>query len=324
MKTLKFLRFGVVASSLSLAGLTHGQIVYNQNFDVDDTANWTVNKAPATTDVAADFFFDYSSVGIPSAPNSGGTTRGARLQANQSSGVFGGLSVSPTGQSFSGNYELRFDMWLSFNGPAPVGGSGSTQLGGAGIGTSGTSAQWPGGAQDSIWFAATADGNSSSDWRAYSPTAPTSYTAPSGVYAAGTGTSPDARNQSHPYYAGFGNVTAPAAQVALYPQQSGNTLTGSAGWAWHDVSILKIGNTITWSVDGLLLATLNASDDTANTGDNILLMYSDTNTTSSTDPNDVNLLFGLFDNLRVTMVPEPSALALVGLGGLAMMLRRRK
>jgi hypothetical protein len=246
------------------------------------------------------------------------------MQANQSSGIFGGFSVSPTGQSFSGDYRLTFDMWLSFNGPAPAGGSGSTQMGGGGVGTSGTVAQWPGGAQDSIWFAATTDGNSSSDWRAYSPTAATSYTAASGVYAAGTGTSPDARNQSHPYYAGFGNVAAPGAQLALYPQQSGTTLVGSAGWAWHEVSILKLGNTVTWSVDGLLIATVNASDDTATTGDNILLMYSDTNATSSTDPEDVNLLFGLYDNVQVTLVPEPSSLALVGLGALALLLRRRK
>ena len=323
MNTLKFLRFGIVAS-LSFTCVAYSQVVYNQNFDTDDTANWTVNKGPATTDEAHNFFFDYSTVGIPSAPNSGGTTRGVRLQANQSSGVFGGVSVSPTGQSFVGDYELRFDMWLSFNGPAPTGGSGSTQIGGAGIGTAGTTAQWAGGVQDSIWFAATADGNSASDWRAYSPTAGTSYLPGSGVYAAGTGTSPDARNHLHPYYASLGNVTAPPAQLALYPQQTGNTLVGSAGWAWHDVSILKLGNTVTWTVDGLLIATINASDDTANTGDNILLMYSDTNATSSTDPNDVNLLFGLFDNVRVTMVPEPSALALVGLGGLAMLLRRRK
>jgi len=324
MKTLKSLRNAIVGSSVLLASFAQSQVVYNQNFDVDDTANWIVNKGPATTDEAHNFFFDYSTVGIPSAPNSGGTTRGVRLQANQTSGVFGGLSVSPLGQSFVGSYELRFDMWLSFNGPAPAGGSGSTQIGGGGIGTSGTTPQWPGGVQDSIWFAATADGNSSADWRAYSPSAATSYLAPSGVYAAGTGTSPDARNQSHPYYAGFGNVAAPAAQVALYPQQTGNTLTGAAGWAWHDVSILKIGNTVTWTVDGLLLATINASDDTVLTGDNILLMYSDTNATSSTDPEDANLLFGLFDNVRVSLVPEPSTFALVGLGGLALLARRRK
>ena len=42
--------------------------VYTENFDADHTANWTVNKGPATTDEAHDFFFDYSTVGIPSAP----------------------------------------------------------------------------------------------------------------------------------------------------------------------------------------------------------------------------------------------------------------
>lgn len=323
MKTMSLLRNGIVGASLVLAGFAQAQIVYNQNFDVDDTANWTVNKGPNTTDEAHDFFFDYSTVGIPSAPNSGGTTRGVKLQANQSSGVFGGMSVSPIGQSFSGSYKLTFDMWLSYNGPAPVGGSGSTQLGGAGIGTSGTVAQWPGGVQDSIWFAATTDGNSASDWRAYSPSAGTSYAAASGVYAAGTGTSPDARNHTHPYYAGFGGVAAPAAQLTLYPQQSGTTLVGSAGWAWHEVSILKAGGTVTWTVDGLLLATVNASDDTANTGENILLMYSDTNASSSTDVNDVNLLFGLFDNLKVTLVPEPTTLTLV-LGAAILGLARRR
>lgn len=323
MKHLSLQSF-VLLSAAALATPSFGQVVFNQNFDVDDTANWSVNASSVTTDVAANFYFDYSTVGIPAAPNSGGTTRGLRMQANQSSGVFGGLSVSPLGQSFSGDYALTFDMWLSFNGPAPAGGSGSTQLGGGGIGTSGTVAQWPGGAQDGIWFAATTDGNSSADWRAYSPSALTGYTAVTGVYAAGTGTSPDARNQSHPHYAGFGGVAAPGDQLTLFPQQTGNTLVGSAGWAWHEVSVLKSGSTVTWTVDGLLIATVNAADDSVDTGNNILLMYSDTNATSSSDPNDVHLLFGLFDNVKVTLVPEPSSLALVGLGALALLGRRRK
>jgi hypothetical protein len=314
--------FFVTSLSLFVANGALSQILFSENFQVDPTASWTVNKGPVTTDEAHDFFFDYSTIGVPAAPNSGGTTRGLRLQANQSSGVFGGVSVSPTGQSFLGDYELRFDMWLSFNGPAPVGGSGSTQLGGAGIGTSGTVAQWPGGTQDGIWFAATADGNSSSDWRAYSPTAPTRYTDASGVYAAGT--QAGSSNGSDPYYGSFGNVAAPAAQVALFPQQSGNTTVGSAGWAWHDVKILKLGGTVTWTVDGVLIATVNAADDTVATGDNILFMYSDSNATSSTDVNDVNLLFGLFDNVVVTQVPEPSTLAIGLCGALGLLLRARR
>jgi len=160
-----------------------GQIVYSDDFDVDSSANWAVNGGPS--DEAANFFFDYGTIGIPSAPNSSGTTRGVKLQVNQSSGTFGGFSVSPLGQSFSGNYELRLDLWLNFNGPAPFGGHGSTQLGGAGIGTAGTTAQWPGGVQDSVWFMATGDGFSNADFRAYSSAVMGGYQDNSGVYAAG-------------------------------------------------------------------------------------------------------------------------------------------
>lgn len=299
-----------------------GAILFSQDFEADSSASWTVNKGPATTDEAHDFFFDYSTAGIPSAPNSGGTTRGLKLQANQSSGVFGGVSVSPTGLSLPATYRMSFDWWSNYNGPAPVGGSGSTQLSTFGVGTSGTTPQWPGGAQDSIWFGGTGDGNSSSDWRAYSPTAGTSYTAASGVYAAGTGTSPDARNQSHPYYAGFGAVSAPAAQTLLYPQQTGVTLAGSSAFEWHEVEIVKSATSVTWTVDGLLLATVPVGDDSAATGENIFFGHSDTNATSSTDVNDVNLLFTLIDN--VSVIPEPASLSLLGLSLIGLLARNRR
>jgi hypothetical protein len=306
-----------LALALCLARHAAAAPMYSQNFDADDSANWTVNKGPATTDEAHDFFFDYSTIGIPSAPNSGGTTRGLKLQANQSSGVFGGVSVSPTGQSFAGDYVLKFDWWSNFNGPAPGGGSGSTQLSTFGVGTSGTVAQWPGGTQDSIWFGGTTDGNSSSDWRAYSPTAPTRYPDGNAVYAAPGGST----NASDPYYASFGAVSAPAAQTLLFPQQTGVTLVGSSPFEWHEVEIRKLGANVTWTVDGLLIATVPAGDDTAATGSNIFLGHADTNATSSTDPNDASLLFTLIDN--VVVVPEPSGLALVvaALAGLKM--RRR-
>lgn len=292
--------------------------LYQQTFDADSTASWTVNAGPS--DHAADFFFDYSTVGIPSAPNSGGTTRGLKLQANQTNGIFSGFSTSPTGQSFTGDYELRFDWWSNFNGPFPVGGSGSTQMSSFGVGTSGTLVQWPGGVQDSVWFAATGDGNSSSDWRAYSSAAPTRYTDGSGVYAAGT--QAGSTNASDPYYASFGQNTAPAAQLALYPQQSGTTLIGSAAMEWHDVVILKSGNLITWTVDGTLIATVDASAVTFG-GGNIFFGHTDTNGTSSTDVNDMNLLFSLIDNVVVSQVPEPGALSLLAAAGLLAIRRRR-
>lgn len=286
---------------------------YFENFEVDPTANWVVNFGPS--DFAANFFFDYSSVGISTAPNGAGS-RGMKLQANLSNGIFSGMSVSPNGQSFSGDYTVRFDWWANFNGPFPAGSSGSTNLSTFGIGTTGASAQWPGGVQDSVWFAATGDGNSFADWRAYSTAAPTSYPDGSPVYMAAT------RNSSDPYYAGLGNNTAPAAQLALFPQQTGTTLVGSAGMEWHDVIIDKIGTMATWSVDGLPIASVDLTTVTLG-GGNIFFGHSDVNVTSSTDPNDSALLFTLIDNVRVTAVPAPGSIAFLGLGGLFVARRRR-
>lgn len=312
-----------LAAALGLTGASYAAPIYSNDFEVDDTANWTLNNGPS--DAAANFFFDYSTAGIPLAPNSApdADPRGLKLQANQANGIFSGMSVSPTGLSYSGSQptRLKFDWWANFNGPAPGGGSGSTQLSTFGLGTSGTVAQWPGGSQDSIWFAATVDGNSSSDWRAYSPgPGATSYPDASPVYAAGAVAGN--RNNSNAYYAGFGGIAAPAAQAALYPQQTGLTLVGSAAYAWHQVVIENDLTNVTWRVDGLLIATVPATADTVATGNNIFFGHSDTNATSSTDVNDVNLLFTLIDN--VVLVPEPSSLLLsviVSLGALA--IRRR-
>jgi uncharacterized repeat protein (TIGR01451 family) len=283
---------------LALPALPVGAALYTEDFEVDPTAQWTLNGGPS--DEAANFFFDYSTVGIPLAPNSAlGGARGMKLQANLSAGVFGGMSVSPTGESFMGDYVLRFDWWANFNGPFPVGGSGSTMLSTFGVGTAGTLVQWPGGTQDSVWFGATADGNSSSDWRAYSTAAPTRYTDDSGVYAAGAVAG--STNASDPYYASFGAVGAPAAQILLFPQQTGSTLVGSAGMEWHQVEIRKQGTTVTWTVDGLLIATIDLTTVMLG-GSNIFFGHSDVNATSSTDPNDAALLFTLIDNVEVLEV----------------------
>lgn len=286
------------------------------DFESDQSANWTLNPGPS--DGAVDYFFDYSTVGIPAAP-SGAGTRGMKLQANQSSGIFGGVSTSLTNGDFGSEFTLTFDWWANFNGPFPAGGSGSTQLSTFGVGTSGTVVQWPGGTQDSVWFGGTVDGNSASDWRAYSSAAATSYPDASPVYAAGAVTGN--RNNTHAYYSSFGAVSAPAAQLSLFPQQTGTTVVGSAGMEWHQVEIKKSATAVTWTVDGLLIATIDPNTVTFG-GNNFFFGHSDTNLTSSTDPQDVNLLFTLVDNVAV--VPEPGSAVLALLGVLGACLRRRR
>jgi hypothetical protein len=278
--------------------LPAGTLAFTANFDTDQTANWTVNASP-DGEHGADVFFDYSTVGIPPAPNStGGTTRGLRLAANTNSfnPAFGGISVSPTGQSFPGDSRVRFDAWLNYNGPLPAGGSGSTQGTGAGVGTAGNTPQWAGGTQDSLWFGVTAEGGSGVDYRAYSSAAGTGYLDDSGIFAAGSGTG--VRNNTHPYYAEFGREAAPEAQLALYPEQTGLTSVGVPGMLWRDMVITKQGNTVTWHMDGKLIATVSTADFVLG-GDNILFNHFDINTTATTDFNGPALLFGLIDNVRV-------------------------
>lgn len=312
-----------VAASVAATSAS-AQLVFFDSFDLNHSALWTVN--PVGSGVSdANFFFDYSTMGIPSAPNSAfGSTRGLQLRANLfgSTAVFpAGVSVSPTGLSLVGDYELRYDLWMNFNGPAPEGGTGSTQVTGAGIGTAGTSPQIAGGTIDSVNFGATADGGSSVDFRAYSPGSQTGYTEASGVFAAGT--QAGARNSSDPYYLSLGGNTVPAEQTALFPEQTGTTGAGAPGFKWHDSVITKNGSTVTWSLDGILIATVDLGAAGTLGGGNILFSQYDINASVSTDTNSPFTSFGLVDNVRVTVVPEPTTgvLALLGLGALA--IRRR-
>jgi hypothetical protein len=307
-----------VLGLVCVPGLAFGSL-YLEDFEVDPTANWTIND-PGLSDTLADFYYDYSLIGVPPAPNGPATTRGLKMTCNNTGGVFSGFSVSPTGESFSGNYIVTFDMWLNYVGPLGPGGSGTTQLGEMGIGTAGNVAVWPGSApKESVMFATTLDGGSSVDYRAYSSAAPTGYPDASPVFAAGAHAGN--RDNIDPYYTGaFPSVSAPAAQVALYPGQTGSTDAGEASFAWREVEIKVLNDMASWSIDGTLIATVDLTTVTLGGGD-ILFGHSDTNTGSSTDPNDYLLNVTLIDNIVV--IPEPATLVLLG-AGVPLLLRRRR
>ncbi|MCA9260332.1 MAG: hypothetical protein KDA61_14070 [Planctomycetales bacterium] len=82
--------------------------LYSENFDVDNTANWTINDS-GTTDTLADFYYDYSAIGVPAAPG-GVSTTGLKMTANNSVAAFGGFSVSPTGLNLTGDYRVEFKI----------------------------------------------------------------------------------------------------------------------------------------------------------------------------------------------------------------------
>lgn len=302
-------------------------IVFEDNFDSGlSSVNWTTNTS--SFDSFVDYAYDYSFIGVPSAPNSNGTTIGMRFLVNQSAAVFQGISASPLSQSFTGDFTIRFDLWINFIGPFPAGGSGTTQMASFGWGTSGTTVQWAGD-KHSVMFAGSSDGGTIQDYRAYlrelAPAAGAPILPSSGVYAAGTTDTPaaaDSRNHTDPYYAVFGGVTAPAQQEALYGSQSGTTATGTLGMAWHDMLIEKTGDNVSWYVDNLRIATVPITGATLG-GENIFFGMFDINNASSDDPNDF-LNAAIFDNIRVDLVPEPSCAVLAGLGAAGLIARRRR
>jgi len=299
----------VVASLVVGTSVSRAQLLYSQDFDTDQNAsgNWVTNSLGNSP---ADLYFDYSTIGIPSAPNStGGSSRGAKLNCNlgelgvANTGVFpGGVSVSPMDFSLdpNTNFVIHCDVWLNFNGPAPGGGSGSTQLGGIGYGTAGTAPQVIGGS-DSYYAIVSGEGGSGADYRVYTASFPGSIGDLTG-YLAGS------RNNTASLYAtNFPGQTAPAAQVALYPQQTGTTQNGAQGWAWRDFKIEKIGPFVTWSIDGIDLivedmSTNGVGGGSSLGGDKLLMTLGDINASNSTDTNAPALAFALFDNLRVSNI----------------------
>jgi hypothetical protein len=263
--------------------------VFADNFDVNSSANWRLNQSSLNNTRVA-FAFNYSGYGIPSAPNSvGGTTKGVKFEANYTGAGLAALNVSPIGQSFGGNYRLHYDMWINANGPFPGGGTGSSQLLTAGLGTDGSRAEWNTGTSDGVFFAIDGEGQASDtspDIRAYIGI--TLQNTNSGVYAGGMNTS--IRRCGDPYYSNVfpGGQTPPAVQA-----QTGALAVGTVGFAWRDVVINKSGSTIEWFIDGLKIASITNVNLTAS---NIFIGYWDPFASLS---DNTNLSFGLLDNLRV-------------------------
>jgi hypothetical protein len=324
-----FLSAVVPVCAFSFALDSSGQVLFADDFDSGfSDVNWTVNQGGGT-DSSASFAFNYADIGIPSAPHStGGTTIGLRFLVNQEAGVFQGISASPTGQIFNGDFRIRFDLWMNFVGPLDVGGNGTTQMASFGWGTSGTTAQWAA-SKHSMMFAGSGDGQTAQDYRAYlvehAPAAGAPIAPETGFYAAGTinGGANDARNNTNVYYASLGGKTAPSGQLATFPSQTGTTSVGTLGFAWRDMIVEKNGNIVSWSVDGLPIASVPINDFGALGGENIFFGMFDINATSSTELNDF-LNAAIFDNIVVEVIPEPTSACFLAVAVAGLCTRRRR
>ena len=312
--------------SLALSHVSLAQVLYQEDFDTDPSASWQFNSYLLGN--SADFFFDYSTVGVPPAPG-GSSTRGMKITANVGAGNLSGGSASPIGLSLPDEYVLTAYVWQNSLGPFPGGGSGSTQITNASVGVTGTDNEFAAGTITGVQVGATAEGGSSVDWRAYSALMPNgaggvlNTTNTPAVYPAGS------QNNTATYYtAAFAGQTPPTAQTLLYASQTGATAAGTPGFEWNLWEITKTLSSLSWKINGTEFATIDSSLYPATFGgNNIAFGQADINSTSSTSPDAGALIFGLVDNITVTAVPEPGSLTMglsvLGLAGAAWRRSRR-
>jgi hypothetical protein len=228
--------------------LPPGVVLFSDDLDTDNSANWTVRFGANNGIYDADvrWGFDYSTLTppIPPAPTSPGTTRGVFLQVNRTNAAANGtagINLYP-GRTFSGNFALRADMYLSYD-TTPA---GSTEHALLGLNHSGlltnratiTTGDATGNARggDGVWAAIGTDASNSRDWAAYIAT--NANTVP-GLYT----------NRSAASVAGL--LSAPPYALAGSP--GNRSASGTKSWAEmelgqsNNVITLKVNNNVVYS-----------------------------------------------------------------------------
>ena len=255
-------------------------VIWSDNLRTDTSANWT--KLFATTngapdDETVDWAYDYSGILVPPAPHSelSGDTHGLHMTVNKNDTQLAAAALNfyPNGQSFSGNYALRFDMYLIENDAAST-----TEYALFGLNHSGTKTNWfrnstagfngvdPGGwSFDGVFYDVESDGSGLGDYVGYS--SPT--TANNNPTAIPAGPANPGQNASAltgvfktpPWTPGAGGGGAAA------------NVYGSSTPIWADVELRQVNGVIYWSINHTLIFAY--TNTTSYQSGNIMLGYED-------------------------------------------------
>jgi hypothetical protein len=326
---MRYIRIAaLIFAAASLHSISVAAPIFSDDFNsAASSANYSTITADAVNSHPT-YAYDYSALGIPSAPHSGdSSTKGLRLDANVGANAAQAVNVVTLAQ-YSGKYVVQFDAWINVNGPFPAGGDGSTNYLSAGVGSDGTTSNFVTNTGSGGWTAVNGENGSGIDYRFYKDAALQGVA--TAQYAAGTAA--NARNGENGYYDQFGSYN-----ISNYPvqgannggpaQQNGISDHGSFGMAWHQVtlSVDSTGGTggaaaMKWYVDNLLIGTLDAGANGAfSASGRVSLGYSDPTSNVSDNP---PLTFALIDNLVI--VPEPATLTLCMASLFVMGLLRRR
>lgn len=304
-----FFTAGLAVMCMVHASPARAAIVISDDFEADSSANYThVSNDLSNGSVA--FAFDYIAAGIPLAPrSSAGDRNGVRIAANTSLGVTNSQTLFHDIPVSANQYILTVDAYMAFSG------GGTTVYGQVGVGGDGATynAVFTPISGSGSFMAFTGDGGSASDYRWFLSAAnggPTTVvnTDPSHL---GNGS-----NNTHPYFTSL--FPSPPATVAGSPGNMWttvdvhvNNLTGGIQYymtnPFTNTTALIFDNTVTGAT--LFTGSLNGQ---------VSISLHDAFTSISSPG-----VFVVFDNLQVTVVPEPTS-AILLLGGMAGGLIRRR
>ena len=285
------------------ADLPPETVLWSDSFSTDTSANW-VNYFAANNGVV-DFRinqlssgsgiwpYDYSALGIPPAPHTtDGSTLGLYMTVNKDDGTASAAALNfyPVGQNFTGNFALRFDMFLTKNNS-----SGQTEYAIYGVNHSGTKTNWfrnssggvpAGWTFDGVFYGLEADGAGLGDYAAYSsPTVANNPTALPAGPAVGGG-----RNASTL----TGVFKAPPWTAGGVPANNYGSTTNT----WADVEVSQVNGVITWKINQTEI--FSYTNTTAYTSGNIMLGYCDAYDSTGVEGGSI-----IYDNVRVISLASP-------------------
>lgn len=250
-------------------------ILFADDFtSADDASNWTIlfgSNDPTTQNYIANFGYDYSALGVPPAPHSTNSdTFGLMLSVNKNTdlgaaaGLAAGVDLYPNAKNFTGNYALRFDMYLMQNGS-----SATTEYAMFGINHDATHTNWfnnsanmpAGWTFDGLFAYVEADGSqglADGEYVLYTAPARSAGGNPS-VAATRPGSAFTGIYHNPPYSSGGTGV----------PANTPSTTTPS----WAQVEFMQIGNLNTLKINNTTIFSI--TNTTAFKSGNIMLGYDD-------------------------------------------------
>ncbi|QQE12910.1 PEP-CTERM sorting domain-containing protein [Planctomycetota bacterium] len=300
----KFFAMGTALAAGVMFGNANAAVLFSTSFDDGtDMSVITTNAGDTTTT----FGVDYSAMGIPSATGTADTT-GLRIDANIAAPADAQevlVVVDATSVTLPSSFIMSFKAWANVS--RIDGDNTTTEFIGGVANHDGTST----GRTNGNLTIVTGDGGSATDLRTYVDGGLENDLG-TGIHgpALTTFNAPDLATAG---ILGTGKL-APAAQVTA---GNGDTAVqdGAGAFEWIDFKAIVDGSTTMWYMNDELIVTHEGQ--AAGTAG---VYYGDF--FSSVALNS-QFQYGIFDDLKITDIPEPASLALFGLGALAM-IRRRK